>query len=185
MNWDALQAVGEIVAAIGVLISLVYLAAQVRRSAERTSADTILRYTADVNTTRQVLWATEDGAQVYALALRGEPIEDEIMLIRTSLFWFSLFRSMEAAFLQYQRGNIPERIWSQYAAEYLVSVDSPGGRAALEAIREDFLDPEFSKFVATRLAEPDHVTLPSLRARWAGAQKEETDARRATKSEVR
>ena len=57
LSWDAVQAVGEIAAAVGVLISLVYLAAQVRESAERTSADTILRYTTDVNTTRQALWA--------------------------------------------------------------------------------------------------------------------------------
>lgn len=176
MNWDALQAIGEIAAAIGVLISLVYLATQVRANAERTSADTILRYTTDVNTTRQELWATEEGAQVYALALRSEPIEDDLMRLRARLFWFSLYRSMEAAFLQYRAGHIPERVWTQYAAEYLLSCDSPGGRAALKVMRDDFLDPEFSTFVATRLAAPDLVTLRSLAARWAETHEEEMDA---------
>jgi hypothetical protein len=175
LTWDALQAIGEIAAAIGVLISVVYLAAQVRENAKRTAADTILRYTADVNTTRQALWASEEGARVYALAMRAEPIEHDLMRLRISLFWFSLFRSMEAAFLQYRAGNIPERVWTQYAAEYMVSVDSPGGRAALKAMGEEFLDPEFSTFVTTRLAAPDRVTLPSLAARWAEAREEEMD----------
>ena len=175
MNWDALQAIGEMAAAVGVLISLVYLAAQVRESSAWTSADTILRYTTDVNTTRQALWATEDGAQVYDLALKGELIEDDVMRLRTSLFWFSLYRSMEAAFLQNRAGKIPERIWTQYAAEYLVSCASPGGRAAFKAMRDDFLDPEFSTFVATRLAAPDLVTLPSLAGRWEEFRKGEMD----------
>ena len=173
LNWDALQAIGELAAAVGVLISLVYLASQVRANAARTTADTILRYTTDVNTTRQALWATEEGARVYALALRSEPIGDELMLLRARLFWFSLYRQMEAAFLQYRAGNLPERIWTQYAAEYLLSCDSPGGRAALEAMREDFLDPEFSTYVANRLAAPDCVTLRSLAARWTEAGEED------------
>ena len=32
MNWDALQAVGELIAAVGVIVSLAYLAAQVRQN---------------------------------------------------------------------------------------------------------------------------------------------------------
>jgi hypothetical protein len=42
-------------------------------------------------------------------------------------------------------------------------------------MRDDFLDPEFSTFVAKRLAAPDLVTLPSLAARWEELRKEEMD----------
>jgi hypothetical protein len=95
------------------------------------------------------------------------------MRLRTNLFWFSLYRSMEAAYLQFRAGKIPKRVWTQYAAEYLVSCDTPGGRAALEAMRDDFLDPEFSTFVATRLAAPDLVTMRALQARWEETGEEE------------
>jgi len=42
MNWDALGAVGEVAGAIGVIISLVYLATQIRYSA-RTAEDSATR----------------------------------------------------------------------------------------------------------------------------------------------
>jgi len=49
MNWDAIGAIGEILGAIGVVGSLVYLAAQIRKSDQTARADSL-----------QALW---DGAR--------------------------------------------------------------------------------------------------------------------------
>jgi hypothetical protein len=40
MNWDAIGAVAELLGAIGVIASLVYLATQIRQSREQTSQNT-------------------------------------------------------------------------------------------------------------------------------------------------
>ena len=40
MNWEAIGAVGELVAALGVIISLIYLGVQIRHSAQQTQINT-------------------------------------------------------------------------------------------------------------------------------------------------
>ena len=39
MNWDAIGAIGEVVGAVGVIITLIYLAAQIRQNSKTTQAD--------------------------------------------------------------------------------------------------------------------------------------------------
>ena len=167
MNWDSVQAFGELIAAVGVLISLVYLAAQVRQSADRTHAEIIQQYTSGVNALRETLWSSDDGINIWMMALAGTPIEDRATSTRVRLFWASAYKAMEAGFLQHQAGHIPTRVWTTYAREWLLSFDSPGGRAAFAALDGSrFFDPDFAAFVTQRLADPEIPNMGELRARW-------------------
>lgn len=89
MTWEAVQAAGELLAAVGVLISLVYLASQVRQNAERTFGETIQRYATTVNDTRQALWTSRDATRVWQIAITGEEPEDEILRTQVALFWLN------------------------------------------------------------------------------------------------
>ena len=86
MNWEMVQAVGEAVAALGVLASLVYLAAQVRLSGKRALADTIQRYVSDVNALRRSAWETEDGTRLWLTAISPDRPEDPVLRSRLGLY---------------------------------------------------------------------------------------------------
>jgi len=67
MNWDAIGAVGEVVGAIGVIVSLLYLASQVRHSA-KTTGDSTAR---DLFTTTAVYIATMAERDNREIVMKG------------------------------------------------------------------------------------------------------------------
>ena len=165
MSWGAAQAVGELLAAFGVLASLLYLSAQVRQGAQRTFGETIQGYTSEINALRKALWESEDGARLWRLAISSEPIEDDVLRTRVGLFWLSLYRSAEGFYLQHRMGHLPERLWNGYWTEWFMSFDTPGGRVYFAAMRERFLDPDFVAYVDEQLAQSSGEVLTEFRDR--------------------
>ena len=71
MNWDAIQAVAELSAAVGVLLSLIYVGFQVRQNTAALQAGTVARSSELMQRTRLKLWGDADGARVWDQALSG------------------------------------------------------------------------------------------------------------------
>ena len=74
MNWDAIGASAEMLAAVGVIISLLYVASQIRQN---TAANRISRYDTFVHAVsdiRKIIIENEDVASIWERGLR-EPSE--------------------------------------------------------------------------------------------------------------
>jgi len=75
MNWDAIGAVGEITGALGVLVSLIYVAVQIRkntRALERESHQSLLQQQ------HAVMSLKLDNDELYKLVDRGESDPDQL-----------------------------------------------------------------------------------------------------------
>jgi hypothetical protein len=173
MNWEVAQAVGELVAAFGVLASLIYLSAQVRQSSQRILGESIQTYTSQINGLRKSLWESEDGARLWQVAVSGLPPDDDVLRTRVGLFWISLYRSAEGAYLQYQLGHIPESLWAGYWTEWFGSFDTPGGRIYFAAVRDRLLDPKFVSFVDAKFNESGGSFVLEFRERVEAARQAE------------
>jgi hypothetical protein len=83
MNWDAIGAIAELLGAIGVIASLVYLATQIRQGREQVRAATAQQYQSQATSTAQA-WAQDPASA--RLVRRG--IEDVDQLDEDESFRF-------------------------------------------------------------------------------------------------
>ena len=108
MNWDAISALGEIIGAVAVVISLVYIAAQIRQNTQ------MMRSTAKqslTETTQGVIYKAMDYPAEWVKLITGEepmsPDEDA----RMSLLVRAILRGFESQCYQAQVGLLEKDEW--------------------------------------------------------------------------
>ncbi|MFT4888181.1 MAG: hypothetical protein ACJAY7_000483 [Pseudohongiellaceae bacterium] len=85
MNWDAIGAVGEIVGAFAVVMSLLYVSKQMRASNRATANSTNQQIFQSVKTVFAQITASNESAEIYMKGLSDDP-----SLTSTELFRFQL-----------------------------------------------------------------------------------------------
>ena len=118
MNWDAIGAIAELLGAVGVIASLVYLAGQVRSSGNQAKAAADQSRQAAVQSVvnkmndfyNQV--AAAGTADLWVRGSKGlTELADEAEQVRFSGFLFSMFRPYEELYHYRQEGLVNDWIW--------------------------------------------------------------------------
>jgi hypothetical protein len=169
MNWDAIQAVAELSAALGVLLSLIYVGFQVRQNTAALQAGTVARSSELMQRTRIRLWGDADAARIWEPAMSGIEVEDRTSQIRIRHLMVCLARDHEAVFYQHVAGQLPEPFWEGWIGEMRYIWCSPGGADALAALRVDFLSAPFVEFLDTQIVSTSEPPLLRFRSRWEEA----------------
>src|SRR5215469_4837226 len=111
VNWEAISAIGQVVGALAVVISLIYLASQVRSSARETRR-AAMRSTLDAIT--RLAHHVADNADLAELRNRGlrdfESL-DAVDSDRFSSYMHSMFRIAEDAYCQHLDGHVDPDRW--------------------------------------------------------------------------
>ena len=128
MNWDAIAAVGELLGAAGVIVSLLYLASQLRQN---TVAVKTASAADAAKNMREITGPFLRSPEMSGLISRG--FEDPASLGEDEKAWvinavFNLLRSWETLHFQYTHGHAEretfesyERLYRQYLASPLLS----------------------------------------------------------------
>ena len=92
MNWDALGAISEIIGAVAVLVTLFYLAAQIKmqnRELEKSNENVTAQLSVDLNNmfinNFDALMRDKEFVEIYLKGMSNQPL-DEIEIIQFSLF---------------------------------------------------------------------------------------------------
>ena len=106
MNWDALGAIGEIIGAAAVLVTLFYLAAQIKmqnRELEKSNENVTAQLSFDINNMLinnfDALMRDKEFVEIYQKGMSNQPL-DEIETIQFSQFvnrWMALCESVIVA----------------------------------------------------------------------------------------
>jgi len=117
MNWDAIGAAGEVVGAIAVVVSLMYLAVQIRaqnRESRLASIHEILNAfrnvqsaIADIESCDLVVKASEDFSSL-----------SDSERLRTMMIIMPNLRVWEEAYHQYRGGRLDEELWNAFVAQF-------------------------------------------------------------------
>jgi len=152
MNWEAIGAVGEIVGALGVILSVLYLAIQIRKDARARVADTSHSIAARAGAVQQILSENRELAAAWRTALTGnlESLKDADRT-QFEAFLSVITRSYEDAFYQFREGLIEERVWLAYARSIPDVVRAPGYMAWWQTRKHWFSD-DFQAFVDRAMA---------------------------------
>ena len=159
MDWDAIGAIAELLGAVAVLATLVYLARQIRQSrdaVQSASAETVL---SNMNAAYQnaatspvlgrVLFTGQENIQSLNDEEKGQFV-----------FWFfGYLRTLELAYHHYLSGNFNESMWDGYSRHTQSLLSTTGVRQYWE-IRKDVFSPEFVSYIE-ELANGESSVVPS------------------------
>ena len=146
MNWEALGAIGEILGAAAVVVSLLYLGIQIRATRETSKKAVLQGSYSKFNDFRQSLF---ESPELAGLFLNG--LEHPEELSREDLFRFmaaceSLFLSGEELWLLFDKKVDDERMNNTMGA-LAAFIDTPGGRAFWSHPQSRNLTQRFRRFV--------------------------------------
>ena len=129
MNWDAIGAIAELLASVTVIITLIYLATQVRQ------ANTNLRVATarDIANTQNIfLRSISSDEKLFSLYRRGTKNRESLSPDEKGRFDSMLmeaFNDGDVHFHQYRAGALDEEQWQAIERTFRVIFDSPGGYA--------------------------------------------------------
>jgi hypothetical protein len=153
MNWDALAAIGQMVGAAGVIVSLLYLAGQVRNNARQLRHAAAQAVLDKLNGLIGQLAFTAGVGEVWTRGLSGlDALNDDEELVRFSSMLLQAFWAYEEV-LHYRRaGVIEDWAWTHAKAPVDHFMRTPGFQQWWQ-LRRDWFGEEFQVFVSDRMPE--------------------------------
>ena len=163
MTIQDLGAIGEIVGAIAVVVTLIYLARQIRQNNELLRSES---RQALVENDLTSLEANLENSAVFAKFVQNQSLSPEEQL-RIS-FMFSLdLRNREFEYFQYTNGLLDEETWLSYRQVILINHSSESGRKWWDQIGRNIVDPKFAEQVDELLLNSEPDTTYRRMSRWA------------------
>jgi hypothetical protein len=157
MNWEAVGAVAELVGAIGVIASLVYLAKQIQASSENVSQNTqALISNRDISSMEFALanyGPQIENAELAALMLKGHSNPEDLSELERYRFNFVMaasFESHQTMFLQHGRSSVSPELWDYYSRQFDGFCRSPGVVHWWKHSRSRF-DPAFAQYIDKKI----------------------------------
>jgi len=149
MDWNAIGAVGEMVGAIAVVATLVYLAIQIRHSSRQTETQIEQNQYQQWSNSLQIPAAS---SQVSDLCVRGQHSRAD--LTESERFQFDMFTTLAINAVEHAYRNASDAHHSPEAETWMAVVklwiDNPGGVEYWKDQRELFY-PDFANWIDTRL----------------------------------
>jgi len=126
MNWEMISAIGQMLGAIGVIISIVYLAAQIRnqsKESQRGAMNVLTTHWSDLNRT---LVENPEIAVLWLRALRSFDDLDAKSKLRFGAHLGRFLRFADSLYLNFLDGTLDRRLWRGYERTIADTVAYPG-----------------------------------------------------------
>jgi hypothetical protein len=163
MNWDALGAIGEIVGAAGVIVSLLYLASQVRSNSRQLRHSAAQAVLDKLNGLIGQLAFTAGAGDVWTRGLSGlDALRDDEELVRFSSMLLQAFWAYEEVLHYHQTGDIEEWAWTHAKAPVENFMRTPGFQEWWR-LRKDWFSEDFQEFVDASMPETTGALVEDFR----------------------
>lgn len=146
MNWDALGAIGELVGAAAVVLTLGYLAVQIRensKSSRQQSYNDLVTRRAN-NLDKMV--ESDSFTAIFIAGVRGDELS-EVEAQRFTSWSLNHVSHVQDVYLQWRNGLVEENVWLAERQFLAVLVELPGFAAWWQVATQYYL-PEFISEVA-------------------------------------
>jgi hypothetical protein len=122
MNWEAISAIGEIVSAIAVLATLVYLSMQIRQNGKMMKANSKQSIS---EATQQLLFKTMDEPEVMRKIMHGGSFDADEHT-KAWILCRAMLRGYEAQIYQHEVGLLDEKEWNELRGVICQTAILPG-----------------------------------------------------------
>ena len=152
MNWEMLSPIGQVVAAIGVIPSLIYLAVQIREQNKERRRTGINILTVQWS---ELVKSAQESREFAALFLQGVGSFNGLDApdkLRFTAFFTRFTRNCEGMFIYYRDGALEKALWDEVERTMSDYFAYPGVREWW-ATRKHWLTDEFRAVVETIIAK--------------------------------
>jgi len=129
MNWDAIGAVGEILGAIAVFVSLVYLAIQTKNNTKALRSSAFHQVRESFSEVSLSMVEDTSLALLVNRAISNDPSLNEEEIIRYNYFLTTFFRRGESAYFQSSEGTLQMETWMGIKETIVVALRNDYGQA--------------------------------------------------------
>ena len=145
MNWDAIGAVGETVGAFAVVVSLIYLAIQIRSQNSQAKLSALHEMSRELRGAA-AKFAAGNNAEIFVRANEDYDSLTDAESVQLIVLVTNLLRAWENAFLENRDGNLDESVWEALSRDYTQPMGAPSF-IHIWALRKQNYDPGFQKYV--------------------------------------
>jgi len=146
VNWEAISAIGQIVGAIAVVVSLIYVASEVRRNSRATHLAAMRSMHDAFNRWIQQIAQYPDLADVYDRGIHDFESLEGTDRIRFSILMHGAFRNFEEIYHLQAKGHLEEDVWHGWEA-VIRDINAYPGVQAWWRLRSHWFSQEFVKFI--------------------------------------
>ena len=139
MNWDAIGAVGEILGAVAVLITLAYLAVQIRQNTRSITTSVYESAMSGFNEVNRYVGASADLSSIFRRGSVDPSSLNEEELFRFNFVVRNYANHIYKLFRLYEQGAFPEHEWNNAVLEAVQLFEMPG-MAAFKKTNRYFSD---------------------------------------------
>jgi hypothetical protein len=128
INWEALGAIANLLAAIGVIATLIYLSIQIRQNTKAVRSSSIQNLVQGFSTTAQ---AAIENEHIIPLLLKGNAGADALTEVERARlhFWFIMtFRRFEGVYFQRDLGIVDADVIDGFERSHLAVLASKGAQ---------------------------------------------------------
>lgn len=145
MNWDAIGAIGEIIGALAVVVSLIYLAIQIRSQNSQAKLSALREMSKELRATT-AMFATENISGIFVRANKDYSCLEETESVQLIVLATNIFRAWENTFLEHRYGSLDKNVWLALSREYTQVMGIPSFKH-IWSIRKQNYDPGFLEYV--------------------------------------
>lgn len=147
MNWEAIGAIGEIIGAIAVVLTLIYLAVQVRQSTRMTQAISIQTASSLDQEFLLTLGTDADRAQKWATYLSTPEVLSDKERLQCAYLMGSFIRRLENVYLQQRLGSLSSEGWQSRQPMFEGIARSAGYADYLKSVPGRFINTDFQAYM--------------------------------------
>ena len=126
INWEAIGAIGEVAGAIGVIVTLIYLAIQIRHNTRSSRLASFQSTTEMLTTVNTLIAGNDEIAEIFSRIYNEPDVEltpkERIKFTFTNL---CLFRAWETAYFQRSEGMALQQSWLRYEQSICAQIAVP------------------------------------------------------------
>jgi len=146
MSWDSVSAVSEVIAAIAVVISLIYISAQVRSGAETFKATFRDSSFSSLMEYNYAILADADLAWIFHKGMRNLDELSETQQARALHVFYAFFKLWENIYLHYLAGSVDDSVWRNNSKVLFAYGAMPGAQSYLRE-RMPIFEPRFQQLL--------------------------------------
>lgn len=149
---EQFASIGEIIGGIGVVVSLVYLAIQIRSNTEAERTSTYQSIVSDFGALNNSMASSPELSYMFAQGMEDYHQLKPDEQARVSQMFFQCFHYFENMFYQYRKGYLDEEVWAGWRRLMLTYHSRPGFQTWWKYRRDVYSEP-FAHFLETE--KPD------------------------------
>lgn len=176
MNWDAIGALGELIGALVVLITLIYLAVQIRQNAQATRAATEMQATEMLRSWAEARASDPNYQRIWNELAEGREISDndKIQFVWT---FSPLCVVAQGVLDQYEAGLVSEICWNNFERTLVGLLKIADFVTLWWEARDGSFSPSLYERIDSVLRESPHEWKPRSSSTWSMVDEGSADDR--------